>query len=467
MRTFITTSSATEPLGIPTGRKALRIVDGVYADRLAFLYQNSAGSISLRYADPPYRSWSTAQVVASDSADSSFDCWMNSAGEIYLVYTADTSFDLLFRKITFSGGAWVSGSAVTVYATDDCYFPSIALEKPDRLWVSYTRVSGGSSYINALKSDNWGDTWGVGAGETLTDAGTSAYSQVVVSSDLIHVVFTLSGAKLAVKDKEYLSGLFNAEKELATGTGFDENFHLALSSDGRVGVVYDDGQLRYRSYDGSQWTAVQVIDSAGGAEPRLIYSNNSPYVIYAQSAGSNQTRLLHSTDNGQGFSSPVRLLDSRDDFAAATLYNSSGASYADLTAEAASNTSADVFHATSGALAKDSGDTLYLGMADKFNFIHVILSTSGAGGALSWQYYDGSSWVSFTPASGATNLTSSEEDILLWDDLSSVPGPWQMVTVNGATLFFVRAVVSSAYSTAPVGSQFTALPQTTALISEV
>jgi len=43
---------------------------------------------------------------------------------------------------------------------------------------------------------------------------------------------------------------------------------------------------------------------------------------------------------------------------------------------------------------------LYLGDAEKFDMAVFDLSTSGSLGALTWQFYNGSAWATFTPSSG-------------------------------------------------------------------
>ncbi|MFQ5606490.1 MAG: hypothetical protein ACE5GA_00980, partial [Candidatus Zixiibacteriota bacterium] len=414
----------------------------------------------------PYTSWSGAVSLAVDADNSPFDCWMDSAGDIFLVYTKVTTFDLLFRRITFSSGAWTAGAAVTIYSADDCFFPSITFEDPLRLWVTYTRLSGGSYYINAQKSDTWGVTWVAGAGETLSAAGTSAFSQIVVSGNWVYAIFTLSGTKLALKDKHVSISLFNDEQTLASGAGFDEHFHASVAPDGRVGVLYDHGSLRYREYDGTQWLASREIDSVGGEYPRVSFPGNVTLLTYLSSFGTNQNRLLYSSAQGGTFSTPADLSASRSTLASVTAFESSSGTYENLTSQASSAGAADVFHSASGALLKSANDALYLGQSERFSMVQVILSTVGAGGAVAWQYFDGSGWVNVTPVDGAYHLTLGARELAIWNDLDSTPANWQTTTVNGVTGFFIRALVTAAFTTAPIGSQITAVPYTVALVTE-
>ena len=467
MKTFVTTSSATQPLGASTGQKVLRIASGAFAGRIALLYQDTVGSISLRWADAPYTSWPGSTTLANDAADSPFDAWMDSAGDIFLVYTQGISFDLLFRRITFSAGVWTAGSSVLIYNTDDCYFHSITFEAAQRLWVTYTRIAAGSYFINAQKSDDFGLTWAAGAGETLSAAGTSAFSQIIVSGSLVQAFYTLSGTKLALKDKHVIASEFNVEQTLASGAGFDKHFHAAAAPDGRVGLLYDHGTLSYREFDGVLWLAAQEIDSSGGASPRVTFSGSSAALTYLQNFGANQNRLMSSVSQGGSFTTPADLTLARAALGNLSLFDASAGTYENLTAQASSGSAADVFHSISGALISGLGDAIYFGQTERFNYLQLALSTVGVGGNVAWQYFDGAGWIAFTPTVGAYHFTLGARDHLLWADIDSTPTNWQTTTINGVPGFYVRAIVNGVFSAAPIGSQLTGIPNTTELITEV
>ncbi len=463
---LITTSTAGSPLGDGSARKLLRITEGTYANRLVLLYQDTPSSISLRYADPPYDNWSTPQTIASDSADSPFDCFMNTNGDIFLAYTAATTFDMLHRQLTFSSGSWTVGSANTVYSVDDCYFPSITLEQPNRLWITYTRVVGSNHYINAIKSDDWGVTWIVGAGEELVGPVTSAYSQIIIADNQLYVFYTYSGSNFVVRNKFFFVGAFSSEVPLASGTGFDQHFHARVAADNRIGVTYDDGALHYREFDGSQWSTVENIDATGGQYPRVGFIDNAATVYYLQNFGSNQTRLLYAPKENGAFLAGADLIPSWTQLDSVALFSQSAGTYVDLTSESSTSAAADIFHPTSSALLDTIGDAVYFGHSAPFNYLKLILSTAGVGGSVTWQYFDGSGWVTFTPTDGAYHLTSSSQELTLWADGSAAPTDWQQTVINGSSRFYVRAIVSASYSTKPVATQLTAIANLSEFITE-
>ena len=182
------------------------------------------------------------------------------------------------------------------------------------------------------------------------------------------------------------------------------------------------------------------------------------YLFFSKSIGTNQNQLYYSQKSGSNFTTPAILNSGSKAFDKVFCFDQSATNqFSDKTTEASDSTAADVFHPTSAGLVKDLNDALYLGMDSKFNLVSLILSTAGITGEVVWQYWNGSSWNSFTPNSGAYHLTSSPKTVVLWQDLDSVPQDWQQNSVNNVTKFWLRLLVTTAYTTAPVGSQITAV----------
>ncbi len=70
MQKLLSISTAARPTGSPPQRRLLRVASGVYVGRLAALFADSPGNISLKFADPPYVTWSAPLEVATDAHDS-------------------------------------------------------------------------------------------------------------------------------------------------------------------------------------------------------------------------------------------------------------------------------------------------------------------------------------------------------------------------------------------------------------
>lgn len=131
-----------------------------------------------------------------------------------------------------------------------------------------------------------------------------------------------------------------------------------------------------------------------------------------------------------------------------TVFNATvGLVFTDITAAANNSTTADT--TITGII----GDNLYLGMsANRFDFARFVFSTSPAGGVRTWEYWNGSTWAALTvvAVTGNANLTGATHE-LSW----TPPSAWATTAVNGVTNYWIRARVTTLYTTAGTGSYFT------------
>jgi len=467
MQNHLTNSSALYRTGISPNRRLLKVPSGPYAGRMAVLVQTSPTEIKLSRSDYPYTYWTVPTLMISDTADYPFDAVMDTEGNIYAAYTLNSNNDLAVRKLTFSSGVWSAGALNTLYNGDDNYYPSINIEPSGRLWVSWSRLSSGQYYINVKYSTDGGVNWSGGPtsyGTALSAGAASAYSKIVVSDPYLYAFYSLGGTKLALRAKHSSASLWDDELELASGSALDHDFDAAGSVDGRIGVVFDDNRIRFREFDGNIWGALIDIDAAAGSFPQLKYFNNSPYIVYLTSYGAGQSKMMYSCRLTDNFESPAILDSVKNALSKVFCYRAANGNYKDLTTAAADATAGDIYHADSGVVFKDSGDALYLGLDRKYNYLKIILSAVGAGGMISWQYFNGEVWIGFVPSGGIYHFTSADKELLLWDDYSSLPGDWQKSNLNGAEKFWLKVAVTSPFSTGPIGTQITCIPNPSGII---
>ncbi len=459
MDTYIANSPAAYPLGVPTQRKCLRMTGGQYSGRVAILYASSASAISMVWADAPYDAFSEPMIVVSDSADASFDAYMDEAGNIFVAYVATGSRNLKFVLLTHTEGSWSVGSVVTVYDGDECFYPTIRKFASGYLWIAYTRLSGGVYYVTAKPSDDDGASWGIvsNPGDTLTAGSSSAYCTQVEAGSYQYVLYTDGGSSVGYRRKVQGAVVWNSEVVLATGSGFDARLNAAASADGRVGVAYADGDsLKFREYTGSTWSGEYVVDENPVDHPALSYQGGVPYLVFSRAFGSGRRLVMYSKLVGTIFQSPAPL-DGRKSYLQGTVvYDASAGTYQDKTDEALSQATSDVFHGTSGGLIAAAGDTVFFGMDEPFHALSVILSTAGVGGEVTWKYWDGQAWKTFDPASGPWHFFATDKTMLLWDDFGHIPADWQKKTIADKTLFWIAASVVTQFTTPPVGSQMSA-----------
>jgi len=467
MQKLIDTITSFYGTGISPQRKLFRVKSGNFTDRLMALYSKDADTIAYRWSDPPYTSWSESTAIVNDSANQPFSAFMNGDDDLYVVYTAQTNMDLKFVKLTFSAGEWSPGSPVTACSQEDNYYPVIIGEEGGKLWVAWSHFVAppdASYYVHVKSSVDDGQTWGEGPtdpGEALTSGyAYPCYSSLVIALSKLFCIYTYNRSNLAYRCRPLTGESWEDEVGIYMSSYIDDQFSCDSSPENRIGVAFKAptvGGICFKEFDGGAWSGLHQVELEDSASPAVRYFGVTAYVFFTKNYGSDQDRLHYAYKSGDSFSSSQPLETALGLFHKVFCYDDDASSkYKDRTTEAGDTTSADVYHPTSGALVKDAGDTLYLGMEEPFSVVHAILSTDGTVGTVEWQYWDGSTWQDFTPFSGAYHFTGNSI-IYLWEDLHSPPSDWQSSPVNGETGYWVRAKTATPFNVAPVGTQITAI----------
>ena len=136
---------------------------------------------------------------------------------------------------------------------------------------------------------------------------------------------------------------------------------------------------------------------------------------------------------------------------AAWQYDSVNDSFADFTAALNSDTAGDVepFPAVEAV-----GDAFYIGHIQTFDRVTFDIATSGVGGVVAWEYWDGSAWAALTVTDGTSGFTAAAGN----HDLTfTPPGDWATTQLNsaidGRRLYYIRARLTTVYTTNPVLDQ--------------
>lgn len=87
-------------------------------------------------------------------------------------------------------------------------------------------------------------------------------------------------------------------------------------------------------------------------------------------------------------------------------------------------------------------DAIYIGSSEKFNFVQVIISTTGSTVmTVTWEYWDSGEW---------TTLTFNRQEAVDFDEANGTyyndfnpPAAWDTTTVNSVSGYWVRARVSA------------------------
>jgi hypothetical protein len=468
MQKKLISSSAIDPLGNPSGKKIFKIPSGPYTGRLVTLVQTSPSEIKLMFANSHCSSWSSGLTIVSDASDSHFAAEMDNFGNLFVVYTEQTTLYLVFKKLTFANGSWSIGSKVTIFNGTLCFNPSIALEPSGKIWVSWSRFTSPNKFIHIKSSTDSGASWGTGgndSGQQLTTGDLSASSKIVLTNTHLHVVAIYGNSKIVMRSLPLSGGSWSDEMTIGTTTiSISDEFDVAVGIDGRIAVVYNDTSFRYREFDNVNWGALVTLNQYPVISPQVIFRSNVPVVVFLDVFNGLQKIMKYTERRSGEFSTPVPLDNRARLFEKVLLYNQSASAYVDVTTAAESQGTGDIFHNQSSCLLKDVGDQLYLGMSVPFRYVHVLLSTPGVGGTLVFSYWDGTNFRAFTPSSGSTSFDSSMNKIVLWDDYHSIPSDWQKKGVDTHYLFWIKVEVSSAYNTGPVGTQITGISEISTII---
>ena len=132
------------------------------------------------------------------------------------------------------------------------------------------------------------------------------------------------------------------------------------------------------------------------------------------------------------------------------VFTYNGSSYTDVTLEAQSPAG------TSFSILGASTHYLYVGNDSKFDMAVFDVDTAGSLGALTWQYYNGTAWTEFIPASGRYEIDPDDDEGGQYDfskDGVEIFPPnllsdWATDAINSETKYWVR-VSTASVTTAP------------------
>lgn len=456
----LTETTAATSLGIAAGHKLLKVSSGNWLNRRAALFMSAPNTIALAWSDSPYSSWSAPQSIATDSQDAVFDATMDSAGNIIVAYSDLSTGHLVTRRLSIGAAGWTVGSKITVYDSAVGGTPNLAISPDGVVWLAWRQYLAPTNVIYVKLSTDGGLVWGSGPtdnGTLISDAAFFIFPRLLCDNSTMYLFVAYGNDKLVYRSRGLAGGDWSSESTIYSGSGAGSEFDVALTDSGGIAVLICDPLPKYREFDGFTWGAISTLDDRPSFSPQLLHKVNNPVALFLSGIGPSQYALMHSARIGGAFT-PAEFVDRRARiFDSVLLYHAAGATYQDVTSLAAESDTGDLFHTHSGGMLAGSGDKLYVGLDDRFRYLTILLSTNGAGGTVSYSYWDGSSWKPFTPVAGGSNLTAPINQSALWIDYQGVPKDWQKSVVNGLHYYWVKVECTSAFTTPPVGYQVTAV----------
>ena len=467
MRKKLTTTTATYPLGLPVQSRLLTLPAGEYAGRRVAIMQTTPDEIKLAWSDSPSVSWSPLQTVVSDCANQTFDFAMAANNDIHLVYIEVSTGNLVTRRLQFVEGQWSVGDKVTIFNGGQSYDPGIAVDRNGRIWVTYSHYSAPVRTVYSKSSVDFGASWGSSAdipGDQIIHAAMYLWSKIIAGNLSVYIIYVDQDTGLYMRTRPLSGDVWSEPQLVATGSFLTRDFDVAMSSDGRLGVVFQNNGLYFREFDGNLWGNLIGIDSISCSCPQLRYRHGTPLVTWLKSSIDLLVIPMYALKRGNNFTEPALLNPGVSSVASLLLFCHDTQSYADRTSQAYSFDVADITHPDSGALVGNINDAFYVGMDAHFNQINLNLSTAGVGGTVSYSYWNGTQWQTFVPQTGGNALDASFNEFLLWTDQGSIPQDWQKCNVDGHTHFWVRIVVTSDFFTPPIGTYINAASEIISLI---
>lgn len=423
----------------------------------------------MAWADSPYQSWSSIVNLIEDSADYPFSACIDGDGNLYIAYVQQTTLNLIFLKLVFHAGAWSACEPVTILNVSSAYYPSISRSAEGKLWCAYAYYDSGSEvyYVRVKSSADDGLTWGSGPSDTGAQLSGSSTDMPYVNLSFVgnnlYAVYSQERSDLYYRKYDGSEEQWESAVLVLASNYIDSDFDCAVSGDMKLGITMsssESAKLYFRELDGVTMSGLQEVASHRAKTPQIVYNANKPLIFYAREIGNNIYFPCYAFKENGNFVTD-ELIAGIGFFDKVFVYDDSAQTkFEDKTQEASNIQEADIYHSSSNALIENTGDCLYIGIEEKFFCVAIVLSTVGSGGIVVWEYYNGDSWVSFSPQSGDYDFDQNIKLVFLWNDLESVPEGWQSNTVNSEYMFWVRARVTNDFTTAPVGTQITASPKT-------
>ena len=128
--------------------------------------------------------------------------------------------------------------------------------------------------------------------------------------------------------------------------------------------------------------------------------------------------------------------------------DSGGPSFVDETTDFNSVTANDV---DPFPLTEAINDYMAVGFTQTFGDLVINVGTVGVAGVVAWEYWNGTAWTALSGVTdGTTNFTASGQNSVTF----TIPQDWAALILNGsASLFYIRARVTTVYSTNPILTQ--------------
>jgi hypothetical protein len=412
----------------------------------------------------------TNQPVASAVVDSS--------DNIYVVYSVvanggSSSYDVHYRKLTYNGSAsWTLGAAQTVadsiLGTTGYSYATLVLEGNSRIWMATRYYTGTNYQVVTYYSDNLSDapTWTISQAATdIPDtSNVKHYPRLVRYGTNVGVIYA-DDANSYLRwrhrsDTDDPTTWTAADNISTTFSCYTASFTAITDIAGHIYLAASEiysGAVDFTYFNGFNWSDPATITlSSYSTGLSLVTDNTSVWVVYREYAISgdnfNGTKVMYKRGVAPFATANFDLLSSQvvpyyGTFDKVWTFLSS--TYNDETIGA--RTSRQASGVLDINMPINTGDMLYLGKLTKFDTVTWGAIGTSAGGEETWEYWNGSAWVSlnkisaYSPFGGTGGFNNMGTVVFTPND------DWVPIAINTDSVpyYYVRARTLANYTGTP------------------
>lgn len=469
------TSTSIYALSFQNQRHIIRAASGT----LAMIYEkgapvSSGGGLVMAISRDNGLTW--PEVTTLVALPSVFpDVAKGANDDLYIVYSKNgdavsASADVGFLKLHYQPASdnWSIVRQSLVFDADSqtAGYNGVAAWDGVSVWAAYRLHDGAGFRVVVKRSSDDGTTWqdsttadvpGPNADETATFAQTGDRLALIYYHQDSQFKWRWRFSSDPPDQWQPSELIYQVTQSLPSKSSYS-----AVADDqGRIHLVFSSRGIQYLQFDGLQWTGSPVPLDAAGGYPSIATDGSRVWAVWRHVVGTSQSTIvwrqydpLTATWNAQLnlLSDPSETVPAR-----AWCYSAAFGSFEDVTLAAGDTVARDVKHSATTVMLGITDDAVYIGQQTPFDYLRVQLKVSGIGGEVQWEYWNGGAWVPFTPQSGAYNFTKSDS-VRLWQGIEQAPLDWQQTSIGGdELLYYVRARVTTAFGTQPVGTQITSI----------
>lgn len=176
-------------------------------------------------------------------------------------------------------------------------------------------------------------------------------------------------------------------------------------------------------------------------EDMMMHSNQD--VQYNVAGGYQKWTQMHQFD---AFEKRDPMNDYFYDTSVNGVFTWDGSAYSDVTVS--SFAGAPGVGGSPGSITIPATGGLYVGYMEPFDQMNFTIATARVGGAVAYQYWNGSGWATLTAQSDSTTGLTTSGKIYFWP-----PADWAQTIINGSkSKYWVRVIPVGTWTTAPVYS---------------